>query len=90
MQPAALFDIIRYVFGAYKKEVSGGVTFLKVGRWTDRWTCPYCLSFWVAILPATFFFSSVGIPMYVVSILTIAFVSAMLNHYGDYLDVFMQ
>lgn len=49
-QPAALFDYIRRLFGVYK--VNKDTWQVVDGSMSERWTCPVCLSFWVAIIPA--------------------------------------
>lgn len=50
VQPAAMFDYIRRLFGAYK--VTGNLWNVKPGALAEVWTCPICLSFWMALLPA--------------------------------------
>jgi hypothetical protein len=46
IQRVALFDYIRRIFGAY--HVSGDLWTVNEGR-AEVWTCPTCLSFWLAM-----------------------------------------
>lgn len=62
IQQACLFDIIRFMFGAYYKAEEQN-EFQRVYEVhpirSERFTCPFCLSFWVALffsIPAMFFF----------------------------------
>lgn len=56
VQPVTLFDWFRRPFGVY--EVQGKRWVVRMGAQSDRWTCPFCLSFWIAlvwaIIPAYF------------------------------------
>jgi hypothetical protein len=57
IQRAALFDMVRRAVGVYEVAVYGdGNFYWKVkSDPAERWTCPFCLSFWVS-LPATILF----------------------------------
>ena len=46
-QAVAFFDYIRLLFGVYKR--SGKYWIVQYGQ-AERFTCPFCLSFWVAYL----------------------------------------
>lgn len=46
VQPVTFFDYIRRVFGVY--QVQGDVWTVDAIR-CQRWECPFCLSFWIAI-----------------------------------------
>jgi hypothetical protein len=51
VQRFALFDIIRLVFGAYKRvpEMTAQRVYTLRNFWiAEVWTCPVCLSFWAA------------------------------------------
>ena len=56
-QKAALFDVIRRIFGAYHVTENGWI--VKTNALGEVWSCPTCLSFWAALLfsiPLAFWF----------------------------------
>jgi len=58
VQRFALFDIIRFIFGAYKRvpEMTAQRVYTLRDFWiAEVWTCPICLSFWAAF-PLTLVF----------------------------------
>jgi hypothetical protein len=48
-QRACLFDYIRALFGVYDKSSVDNVWKVRAEQ-SERFTCPFCLSFWVAFL----------------------------------------
>jgi len=60
IQQATLFDLIRYLFGVYtRSEESNDFQTIWVvhPERSERFTCPFCLSFWVATLFTLAFWS---------------------------------
>lgn len=49
-RPVTLFDWIRRPFGVYNIQGKQWVVDEKLNRKIDRWTCPYCLSFWLSLV----------------------------------------
>ena len=58
VQKVAIFDVIRRLFGVYEVvSYSDGNYYWKVkANSAERWTCPFCLAFWVS-LPVTVLFT---------------------------------
>lgn len=86
LQPAALFDVIRMVAGVYRIEKVGLQQVLHViPEAAERFTCPFCLSFWVA-LPASGWvfhaYQSLGLAF--VSLFVIAVISTLTVGAIDY------
>lgn len=50
LQPVTLFDWLRRLFGAYS--IKGDTWNVRDGALSEVWTCPKCLSFWMALIPA--------------------------------------
>lgn len=48
VQPVTLFDWIRRLFGVY--EIHGKTWVVRMGSKSERWECPFCLSFWMCLL----------------------------------------
>ncbi len=85
-QKAALFDVIRRLFGVYEtKKVSENhyIWTVKPLR-AEAWSCPFCLSFWMSLvihlLLLTGYFDTVT--SFVMSIFAVAAVSSLINVKG--------
>lgn len=85
-QPVALFDRIRALTGIYKKE--GNIWYVKRYWVTDVWTCPTCLSMWVAMPISVFLVVSgeVLIRDIVIIHFALAGISTFLHQFLDKLD----
>lgn len=57
-QRVCLFDWIRRIFGVYRvqKDQQGTSYWVVQMNAAERWTCPFCLAFWVAIPFTAFVF----------------------------------
>lgn len=76
-QPVALFDRIRRLFGAYS--IQGLQWNVRDGALSEVWTCPKCLSFWIALLPALIL-AVYGVPfLFPFYVLALAGVSSIVN-----------
>lgn len=76
-QPATLFDRIRKLFGAYR--VTKDTWHVKDGALGEVWTCPICLSFWMALIPALIF-AVLTVPwLFPVFVLSLAGFSSIVN-----------
>jgi hypothetical protein len=85
-QKAALFDVIRRLFGVYEtKKVSENhyIWTVKPLR-AEAWSCPFCLSFWMSLVVNILFLSGQvkSIPEFVLSVFAIAAVSSWINVKG--------
>ena len=80
VQRFTLFDIIRFIFGAYKRMpgMSGQRIFSPRDHWlAEIWTCPLCLSFWIALPFTALLYFSFHPPAYFIPQIhfAIAFIS---------------
>ncbi len=74
--PVTLFDWVRRLFGLYNVH---GEVWLTNHKRLEMWTCPICLSFWVAIFGAPLFMFEVGLGLTVIYILSAAGLSSFLH-----------
>lgn len=90
-QPVTLFDWVRRFTPFNPYQVSGNLWIVNK-RKMEVWTCPFCLSFWVALIATAIYGLTVqpNILILVTVHYAIASVSAILNYFVNYLVEYVQ
>lgn len=89
-QPVTAFDWVRRIFGVYRVSKIGDKSqgteeelwYVNEAR-AEVWTCPVCLSFWMAILPAAYIAVVSSVPNALLSLVAMAAISVLLHSFRD-------